>query len=377
MKIFLEPQESLHFRNGRPFNAGEVGYAETIFPPTPETLQGVVRALIASHWDSTRSLAEVFQEGSDLVKLIGNNRSYGRFRITDIALARRIGNNIESLYPVPAHILIEEKTNNLFLLRPDRLANTISNMPPQMQYLVVQGKPRNKLDNASGWLTENDLSIALNANTDADLEDITLVKESDVFEREFRVGIGIDTSRKAVEEGLLYSTQMIRMKKEYEYHPNEKSYGFLIKMHIAQENALDEAKDDTQHIYTVLSKEGWATMGGERRAVRFKAYDTGSPPVSTNGNLLYLATPAVFSNGWKPDNLPADPVAAAVPRYQPIGGWKLEPSNSGGGQNKEMSRCVPAGSVYFFDNEIAIPPGIGSGNTTQIGYGITRTGVWK
>src|SRR5229473_634181 len=152
MIIFLEPQESLHFRNGRPFNAGEVGYAETIFPPTPETLQGVIRALIASHWDSTRSLAEVFQEGSDLVKLIGNNRSYGRFRITDIALARRIGTNIKPLYPVPAHILIEEKTNRLFLLRPDRLANTISNMPHQMQYLVVQGKPKNRLDNASGWL---------------------------------------------------------------------------------------------------------------------------------------------------------------------------------------------------------------------------------
>ena len=293
MIIFLEPQESLHFRNGRPFNAGEVGYAETIFPPTPETLQGVIRALIASHWDSTRSLAEVFQEGSDLVKLIGNNRSYGRFRITDIALARRIGTNIKPLYPVPAHILIEEKTNRLFLLRPDRLANTISNMPHQMQYLVVQGKPKNRLDNASGWLTENDLGIALNAKTDADLENITLVKESDVFEREFRVGIGIETSRKAVEEGLLYSTQMIRMKKEY--HPDEKSYGFRIEMHIAQENALDEAKGDTQRIYTVLDKEGWATMGGERRAVRFKAFDTGTSHVSTKGNLLYLATPAVFS----------------------------------------------------------------------------------
>ncbi len=198
------------------------------------------------------------------------------------------------------------------------------------------------------------LGIALNAKTDADLEDITLVKESDVFEREFRVGIGIDTSRKAVEEGLLYSTKMIRMKKEH--HPYEKSYGFLIELHIAQENALDEAKDDTQRIYTVLDKEGWATMGGERRAVRFKAYDTGTPyaSVSTNGNLLYLATPAVFSNGWK-----------------------LEPGNSGGGHNKETRRCVPAGSVYFFDEKVEIPRSIGSDNTTQIGYGITRTGVWK
>jgi len=75
--------------------------------------------------------------------------------------------------------------------------------------------------------------------------------------------------------------------------------------------------------------------------------------------------------------LPVDPVAAAVPRYQPIGGWKLEPGNSGGGHNKETRRCVPAGSVYFFDEKVEIPRSIGSDNTTQIGYGITRTGVWK
>ncbi len=118
-------------------------------------------------------------------------------------------------------------------------------------------------------------------------------------------------------------------------------------------------------------------MGGERRAVRFKAFDTGTSHVSTKGNLLYLATPAVFSGGWEPDNMPEDPVAAAVPRYQPIGGWKLDPGKSGGGHNKEMRRCVPAGSVYFFDEKIDIPPSIGSDNTTQIGYGITRTGVWK
>ncbi len=104
--------------------------------------------------------------------------------------------------------------------------------------------------------------------------------------------------------------------------------------------------------------------------------DNPSDVSKKKGNSLYLATPAVFSGSWKPDNLPA-PIAAAISRYQPIGGWQLEPGKSGGGSNKEMRRCVPVGSVYFFDQEIDIPACIGSGNTTQIGYGITRTGVWK
>ena len=376
MKIFLDPLETLHFRNGRPFNAGEVGYAETIFPPTPETMQGVVRALIASRWDATRSMAEIFQEGSDLVELIGNSSRYGRLRINDIALVRWIGTNPIPLYPVPAHILIEEKTNRLFLLKPEELKGTISNMPAQ-QYLMIHGKPKYKLKPADGWLTESDLRLALKVETDDDLQKIKIIQKSDIFEREFRVGIGIDSSRKAVEEGLLYSTQMIRMKKVY--HPYEESYGFRVEMYIAQEASPDkEAEKDTQRIYTVLRNDGWAIMGGERRAVRFKAVKDNPSDVSTKkGNLLYLATPAVFSGGWKPDKLAADPIAAAVLRYQSIGGWQLEPGKSGGGSNKEMRRCVPAGSVYFFNQEIDIPPWIGSGNTTQIGYGITRTGVWK
>ncbi len=51
MRLFLEPTEPLLFRTGRPFDAGENSYAETLFPPTPETLQGAIRAAIASYWD--------------------------------------------------------------------------------------------------------------------------------------------------------------------------------------------------------------------------------------------------------------------------------------------------------------------------------------
>lgn len=378
MKIFLDPLETLHFRNGRPFDAGEVNYAETIFPPTPETMQGVVRALIASYWDPARSIAEIFREGSDLVKLIGNSSSYGRLRITDIALVRWTGSNPVPLYPVPAHILIEEKTKKRFLLKPDKLNGVLSNLPSPTQYFLMHEKPHYKLESASGWLTESHLRLALKAKTDDDLRDINIIQASDIFEHEFRVGIGIDSSRKAVEEGLLYSRQMIRMKKEY--YPSEESYGFLVEMYLAQEETPDtETQNSMQRLHEVLEKGGWAIMGGERRAVRFKTVTDNNPPdVSTKkGNLLYLATPAVFSGGWKPDILPADPIAAAVSRYQSIGGWQLEPGKSGSGSNKKMRRCVPAGSVYFFDQEIDIPLAMGSDTTTQIGYGITRTGVWK
>jgi len=95
------------------------------------------------------------------------------------------------------------------------------------------------------------------------------------------------------------------------------------------------------------------------------------------GSLLYLATPAAFGDGWRPKQWPAnlsEPIAAAIPRYQPIGGWKLNPENSGG-SNKCMRRCVPAGSVYFFDGSFDIPCTF-TEYSKEIGYGITVKGEW-
>src|SRR2546421_12921086 len=108
MRLFLEPTETLLFRTGRPFNAGESSYADTIFPPTPETLQGAVRAAIATHWDRTKTIADVFQD-PDLVKLIGNRQDYGRFRITGLALGRHKSSDnedglVERLFPAPLYL---------------------------------------------------------------------------------------------------------------------------------------------------------------------------------------------------------------------------------------------------------------------------------
>src|SRR5258708_22284239 len=119
MRLFLEPTEPLLFRTGRPLDAGENSYAETLFPPTPETLQGAIRAAIASYWDSSKSLEEVFLE-PELVDRIGNSAGhYGRFRITGLALGRRKENKtIERLFPAPSHlVVVEDEHDNKQQLR--------------------------------------------------------------------------------------------------------------------------------------------------------------------------------------------------------------------------------------------------------------------
>ena len=372
MRIFLEPQETLLFRNGRPFDAGEVGYAETVFPPTPETLQGVVRSMIATQYatGSRKSIAEVFSN-QDFVNLIGNRNSYGRFSISNIALARHNGDEIESLYPVPAHVVEDEEGK--FRLKPDPKSDVQSNMPDKMQYLVPGRETKGKIEPVEGWLSLTNLQTVLQSSTD--ISKLKIIKEGEIYEREPRVGIGMDSRRKVTEEGLLYSTQMLRMKEEY---------GFLITIYIAKDqNPYEKDEQATQIIYNALKKSGWVTMGGEQRAARFEILPDSVSNNTGSGRLLYLATPAVFSKGWQPAQWTTKaPIAAAISRYQLIGGWKFDTMNSGGGDQKSLRRCVPAGSVYFFDQPVTLPSPIGdhqevNNNPTYIGYGIIMTGDWK
>ncbi len=373
MRIFLDPQETLLFRNGRPFDAGEVGYAETVFPPTPETLQGVVRSMIATQYatGSNMSLSEVFNN-PDFISLIGNRNSYERFRISNIALARRNGDEIESLYPVPAHIVEDEK--GMLRLVPEVKDCILSNMPGGMQFLFPERETKGKIEPVEGWLSLTNLQTVLQSSTD--ISKLTIIKAGEIYEREPHVGIGMDSRRKVTEEGLLYSTQMLRMKEEY---------GFLITIYIAKaQNTYEKDEQATQLIYNVLKKSGWVTMGGEQRAARFEILPDSVPTNTVSGRLLYLATPAVLSQGWQPAQWTTQtaPIAAAISRYQLIGGWKLDTMNSGGGDQKSLRRCVPAGSVYFFAQPVTLSSPIGdhqesTNNPTYIGYGITMTGDWK
>src|SRR5713226_9277563 len=165
MRIFLEPNESLLFRTGRPFDAGETDYAETLFPPTPETMQGVIRALLATYWDRSKTLPELFGPGSEVVKLIGDRNSYGHFRITNIALGRSQQDgkedDIELLYPAPAHLLKDEK--GYFRLKLGLIPDVSTNMPASMQYLIPEpGRTTTgKYSSVEGWLTEANLRRAL------------------------------------------------------------------------------------------------------------------------------------------------------------------------------------------------------------------------
>jgi len=390
MRIFIEPTEPLLFRTGRSFDAGESNFAESIFPPTPETMQGAIRAMIATHSthvDKRMSLAARF-ETETLIDLIGNYQmGYGRFRITGLTVGRiKNDNTIERLFPAPAHLIQvrfkESEKPTIVRLKPRPLTGVTSNMPEGMQYLIasdlkdkeIDGKPK-----TPGWLTESDLKIALQARQD--LSQIKPVGNGDIYKQESRLGIGMNNRTKTTEEGFLYQTQMIRMERNHEY-----IYGFVVDIRLAQKGAQEEFTADSQTQKELgLPSSGWLTLGGEQRAAHFTIVDTetidqhNSVERLKSGRLVYLATPAHFIGGWRPPENRFDSsnklIAAAINRAESIGGWELNPHHAGG-KGKTTRRCIPAGSIYFFDKPVSITQPL-TEYGWQIGYGIAYTGDYE
>ncbi len=376
MRLFIEPNEPLLFRTGRPFDAGENNFAESLFPPTPETLQGAVRATIATYWHPHKNIAAAFDD-PDLTNLIGDRKGYGRFRLTGTALGRYDKNNsgvVERLFPPPAHLMKDDK--GVLLLTPHSVGeNTHSNLPEGVSYyLSPERETEGKLKPVEGWLIETSLHNVLRGN----LTGLQTVSRGDIYESESRLGIGIQPGTKATQEGFLYQTQMIRMNHKLKHAD---TYGFVVDIDLAPLPHDKEPMDDKQIQEALnLPDSGWMTLGGEQRAAHFRVL----PSTSKQGKgqpgkrtLLYLATPASFDTGWKPSPrfAPLDkPITAAINRYEPIGGWKLNPGDAKG-ENKVMHRCVPAGSVYFF-NRAVTPQQLLTDYGMEIGYGIVYEGEW-
>ena len=381
MRLFIEPNESLLFRTGRPFVAGENNFAETLFPPTPETLQGAIRATIAAYWKPGMSIAEAFED-DDLVKLIGKFQDYRRFRVTGIALGCRTNmadNSVERLFPAPVHILQnenDEKTQVRLVLKSREKEGVLTNLPDGMDLLYPEhiSEESDKLEPIKGWLTESQLKKALNLgpHTTPGKALVEVTKDKDIYTRESRLGIGMNNKTKATQEGLLYQVEMIRM---------EPDYGFVVDIALTSEhdeNTLINDEETRKLLH--LPPYGFMSIGGERRAARFEVLTSQEPSQleqNVKGNMLYLATPAALNYGWQPQNwgskgITKSPVAVAIERYVPIGGWLLQPQNTGG-NDKPLRRCVPAGTVYYFKEKILIPSTL-TDYGQEIGYGIAYAG---
>lgn len=344
--LTLTPRDPLIARDGRPFGAGQGHRMRSLNWPHPSVLAGALRTLLGKMNGGDFSSENLLS-------------ALKRLRVAGPLLQA----NQELYFPAPADLIVweDEKTQQrtVMPLRPLALGpnETVCDLPEGLVpvHVTRDVKPADIpafwsaarmcdwLQNASG----QDFP-APPAPENAKIESSYLSAP----EKEERTHVKIDLRVGAAEESFLFMTVGLDLSVKQSAQP----LTLTARVDGAEAFAEQLTALDTLH-----------SFGGERRLVRWRACDSTAwdSPQTLRDALqtaprvrLVLATPAIFTHGWKPgwlnDRLEGSPpgsnvrlklVSACVGRWQPISGWSLEAGRIG---PKAIRRLAPAGCVYFF-----------------------------
>ena len=375
--FFMEPLDVLLFRDGRPFSAGTDSRASSMFPPTPVTFYGALRTsgMINESFNFTPT-GPVKPESVQHSEL-GTAEMPGDMEICHFSLARREGENVKLLFPLPANILLNKNwvpddANQIpvrydvqpaaskasgnsqgsisTLMRPNNFDTTsqdnkllpISNFPlPTMRFLWSMPEEEDWFASKELWLDMEQIQQYLSNEPITELD-----KYKSILVKEPRSSTKLGSTGTA-EDAMLYSVEFLRLRDQI---------GFALSV----KNATSLANGNVV-----------VRIGGEARSVAmqtasFSLIDPNTRAAIQQGLknsgkfVIYLRTPALFENGWYPDFIRADGtgvfrntkvslVGASLGRAINLGGWDLVKRRP-----KLARKAVPAGSVFFFEIEGAL-----------------------
>jgi len=333
--------DSLFFRGAKSFNQGEGGFLDSQFPPTAQTMAGVIRAAIAESmgvdWKKFRQCQQ-----SEIADVIGQSSDdAGKLNFVGPYLCK----HGQRLYSVPLHLLYNSKENAWGRLAPsDKCLNTDmgeKRLPEVVKSSAEGAKP---LENA--WLKQADFIKVLQGENPE-----SFYKEEDLFVAESRTGIGRNNETRKTVEGMLYFTRHLRLKEDISL-------------------AMDVGGADDVKPATMLR------LGGEGRMANVSVNEAADFHLCGNDGkgdtaMLVLLTHGDFDGKAEPKLEGIKIISACIGKAVREGGWDYKL-----GQPKPLKSLVPAGSVYFVQGDIS-KLGTSIGKRTTFGYGEIAIGTWE
>jgi CRISPR-associated protein Cmr3 len=348
--VFLDPCDIVFFRDDLPFGArgNQVGRCQ--FPPRPSVIAGALRTKVLA---SQSVDFDDFRDGNRVPEVVRGEIGAGHgtegglepgsFAVRTLSVGRRENGPGEAIYFRAGRDLISpgqakcgaSAEDGLRLLAPAQARRIpgISSLGSNINLPAIEPGMEPK----GGWLEGSSyISYLLGRTSEA-----RVTCESEILERDYRVGIGLDMTSRTVDEGRLFSSEGLVMKP---------GWGFVVGVEGC----------------SLLPATGLVRLGGDGRMARLSAWHAPEPgwgPVrdlvrSTGRFRWVLQAPAIFGGGWLPaavreedgqllyqmEGLTARVVSAAVGPPELAGGWDLVRRGP-----KPFRRMVPAGSVYWFE----------------------------
>lgn len=339
--LFIEANDVLMFRDSKPFVAGQNFVARSMFPPTPRTMQGVIRThyleLQGVDWADYKER----KVNPKILKAIGGPDDLGELRLQGPFVGRESSNGkIERLIRAPLDLLQrkgDDSAQSLVVLAPESKPSFETNAPFE-GWRALRGPDAGspEYEEVAGWLDDASLQNYLAGKLPARIIKDTGDGDKDpgVFDREERVGLGLDYGRRTGKQSLFYHAHFVRPRC---------GVGLLVEVN--------------QGLFPPAG--GVIAIGGEGRmgCYRRVSYTPVSSPVKGGRIKIVLLTPAYFSGGWQPRNGDWSPwlgknarlISMAIGKPLLISGWDLANSKS-----RPLHHYLPAGSVFYFED--AEPP---------------------
>lgn len=344
--LFIEPLDVLFLRGNKLF--GDPGsFGESLVPPWPSVAAGAIRSALLAHKGVD---LQGFTNGQVSDLELGTPQQPGPFRVVTFRLARRFADGrVEPLYAPPADLVIRHKDGGALecvRLQPTPLPSGIQSSAATRLHAVLPERERSKPE-AGYWLTHEGWVAYLKGN-DLDMN-CHLVRSSDLWALDTRVGVGLDPAKRSAAEGKLFTVQAVAMRKQHHANGRDHDVGFLAEVEGA-----------------TIPNELMLRFGGDgRAALAHSASSISSEPdlseqiVQARRCRIILTSPGIFPGGWLPTGaaqndtgeirfelhgVRARLVCAAVPRCAVVSGWDLAKW-----QPKPAKRVAPTGSVYWLD----------------------------
>lgn len=338
MKLFIEPNDVLMFRDGRPFAGGDDHFARGIFPPSPATIYGALRShILSNHWSEFDKFKnDQGQIREDVKREIGTPGALGSLTLCQFTLARKNGNGVEQMFPMPKDVVKEKgvEDGKPCILTPINLSSskTITDLPDGLSNMW---NPTEKpMEAASGFLSSKEMGEYLLGKSPSERTPL-----DKLFVTEERTGIQKSRKTRSVETGRLYSVEYFRL---------SENSGFAVEV------------ENTK----LLPESGILRLGGDNRSARYSSGawkeiqvdEIKNKIAETKRFKLALTTPAIFKNGWLPEGIDSNTmqgqingvevklISACIGKPVGIGGYDFVKNHP-----KVMKKAVPAGSVYYFE----------------------------
>lgn len=339
--LAFTPRDTIFIRDGRPFDAAAQTSANTV-RPTPTTLAGATRAAF----------------GAEPTAVCGP------------FLALKLGSEWEPYLPVPLDLISQVNVDHpdVYRLVPQQVGAASADLDLPRWLLPPEGIGHTK--DLTGWLPAHHVAEYLAGTLPAAMgtprTELDLV---DPLHPELRVGLAREADRSA-KPGYLYQATHLRL---------EPNWGFVAGC------VLPSGWD--RHAAGPVPFGGRGRLADVEVASGIELPE--GPSIFPGGRVLvYLATPAIWPDGWRipvPDG--ARLVAAAAGEPQPVATttadqrWK---------DNRVLRWAVPAGSVYLLqfddaDRATQWATGVRRGTYGRpeedrlrtAGFGLVLTGVWN